>query len=298
MAITCSSLLCAHLFVCGTTVGVSERRLVVEAGYFSEWGDTISQAGLLRRLLRRFPATRYRARALKELYQIADYWLDPVREEMRAARKAREEDRPFKPSTPRERRGRFDPAWPDFDSETEGVLLLQEVLRLDPDGPLTERALFLIGAVAFFREDYPRADTTFSRLVKVRPHGAYFFQALEIAIVSKSLSYDENRPNRRKLVETLLFIRNALRDYPELAQRKERYLSHQLLSTVFRLAEYDFKLVERIDKLGLRWASWWGYEVVRRAYWHTPYAQLATERQQKLYPRRLQHRKGGTRAGR
>ena len=58
----------------------------------------------------------------------------------------------------------------------------------DPRSELSERALFLIGSVKFFRQDYLEADHYFYELQEKHPHGKFTTQALTLSIACKHIS--------------------------------------------------------------------------------------------------------------
>src|SRR5262249_15169749 len=118
------------------------------------------------KLLTDFPTGANREQAMQHIFEIANYWLDDTREAMREERERKD--------------GKRWVVWPHFvqlerskpflDEEGRALDALEQVRYNDMVGPLADKALFLVGSVHFFNEDYKEADHYFSQLVEMHPN--------------------------------------------------------------------------------------------------------------------------------
>jgi outer membrane protein assembly factor BamD (BamD/ComL family) len=167
---------------------------------------------------------------------------------------------------------------PLLDEEGRAMQALQQVHLNDITGPLADKALFLAGGVKFYREDYKEADHYFSQLVEHHPNSPLAAQAIELDIISKSLSTGGAEYDGRKVAEARLLVDTALRNYPELAREKAGFLERQLGSISYQQAQKDFSYAEFYRRTGHPGSAYFYYEIVRRRYPGSKYAEMATER--------------------
>src|SRR5919109_643019 len=135
-------------------------------------------------LLNKFAHSPYREQAVQHMYEIANYWLDDTREEMREEKERKEGKRWF--VWPRF--VSFDRTKPLLDREGRAVEKLEQVRLYDIKGPLADRALFLCGAVKLYNEDYREADHYFSQVHTSHPDSPLAPKAVELAIYCKHMS--------------------------------------------------------------------------------------------------------------
>jgi len=230
------------------------------------------------RLLNDFATGSYREQAMYHVYEIANYWLDDTREEMRQEREKRE--------------GKRWVVWPHFvqvdrskpflDEEGRALDALEKVRYNDMVGPLADKALFLIGSVHFFNENYKEADHYFSQLVEMHPSSQYAAQAIELGIISKHLSTGGADYDGRKVAEARILVHKALNNYKELAEQKNEFLTRQLVGITYQQAEKDFRIAEFYRRDGHLASAYFYYEIVRRRYPGTKFADQATDRMHEL----------------
>jgi TolA-binding protein len=227
------------------------------------------------RMLNDFGAGTYRNQALQRMFDIANYWLEDTRQEMRQTREVREGKRWI--------------VWPHFvhweetkpllDEEGRAVELLEKVRYHDITGPLADRALFLMGSVKYFNEDFREADFCFSQLVEMHPKSPYAADATELAITSKHRCTGGADYDGRKVAEARALVHKAQLSYPQLDQER---LRRQLANITFQQAEKDYKTAEFYRRTGKPCPAFFMYEVVRRRYPGTKFADLATEHMHQL----------------
>jgi hypothetical protein len=83
----------------------------------------------------------------------------------------------------------------------------------------------------------------------------------------------------RKVAEARLLIDSALRNYPELAQKKKDFLEKQLYSVAAQQAAKDYETGEFYRRTGHPGSAWFYYDLVRLRYPNVePYCRMATER--------------------
>jgi outer membrane protein assembly factor BamD (BamD/ComL family) len=242
-------------------------------GYYPKAADTYNK------LLQDFPTTGYRQEALQHMFDIANYWLEGTRKQMRQAREVREGKRWLV----EQNFVHWDKSKPFLDIEGRAIEKLEQVRFNDITGPLADRALFLMGGVKFFNEDYVESDHYFSQLVEMHPNSPFAQQAVELAIISKHMSTGGSDYDGRKVAEARKLVHTALMNYPELAKQKDEFLQRQLVGITMQQAEKDYKIAEFYRRTGHPCSAYFYYEIVRRRYPGVqPYFDLATQRMHEL----------------
>jgi outer membrane protein assembly factor BamD (BamD/ComL family) len=230
------------------------------------------------KMLNDFPSGAYRDQAVRRMFDIANFWLEDTRLEMAEYREKREGKRTFvMPAVFHTEKKK-----PLLDEEGRAMQALQQVHLNDITGPLADKSLFLAGGVKFYREDYKEADHYFSQLVEHHPNSPLAAQAVELAIISKHMSTGGPEYDGRKVAEARILVDSALRNYPELARDKAGFLERQLGSISYQQAQKDYKIAEFYRRTGHPGSAYFYYEIVRRRYPGTKFADLATDRMAKL----------------
>ncbi len=225
-----------------------------------------------------FPSGAFRDQAVRRMFDIANFWLDDTRAEMAEYREKREGKRymvvPAVFHTEKKK--------PFLDEEGRAVQALDNVHLNDVTGPLADKALFLAGGVKFYREDYREADHYFSMLVEQHKDSPLAPQAIELAIISKHMSTGGPDYDGRKVAEARLLVDSALRNYPELARDKSGFLERQLGSITYQQAQKDYLTAEFYRRTGHPGSAYFYYEIVRRRYPGTKFADLSTDRMNQI----------------
>ena len=232
------------------------------------------------RLLNDFGAGQYREQACQRLFDIANFWLEDTREQMRLAKEVEEGKRWIVvPAV-----FHLEKAKPFFDREGRALEVLEAVRYNDISGPLADKALFLLGSVNFFNENYREADHNFTQLVEQHPNSPFAAQATELAIIAKHMSTGGSDYDGRKVAEARALVHKAQMNYPQLTRDpdKREFLERQLVGITMQQAEKDYKTAEFYRRTGKPCPAYFMYEVVRRRYPGTKYADLATERMHEL----------------
>jgi outer membrane protein assembly factor BamD (BamD/ComL family) len=225
-----------------------------------------------------FPSGAFRDQAIRRMFDIANYWLDDTRAEMIEYREKKEGKRSYViPAVFHTEKKK-----PFLDEEGRAVQALDQVHLNDVTGPLADKALFLAGGVKFYREDYREADHYFSMLVEQHKDSPLAPQAVELAIISKHMSTGGPEYDGRKVAEARLLVDSALRNYPELARDKSGFLERQLGSITYQQAQKDYITAEFYRRTGHPGSAYFYYEIVRRRYPGSKFADLATERMNEI----------------
>jgi outer membrane protein assembly factor BamD (BamD/ComL family) len=229
-------------------------------------------------MLTDFPSGAFREPAVQHMFEIANYWLDDTRKEMEEYKEQRE--------------GKRWVVWPEFahftktkpflDEEGRALEKLEQVRYNDMTGPMADKALFLAASVKFFRKEYKEADFLYSQLVEMHPNSPFIEQAIELAIISKTLSTGGAAYDGRKVAEARRLVDTALRNYPEFAHKKGEFLNRQLFSITMQQAEKDYEVAEFYRRTGHPCSAYFCYEIVRRRYPGTKYFDLATRGMEEL----------------
>jgi outer membrane protein assembly factor BamD (BamD/ComL family) len=231
------------------------------------------------KLLIDFPSGFHREQAVERMFEIANYWLDDTRAEMKLDREKKEGQREFVWPGPVVH---WEKTKPLLDEEGRALEKLDQVMLSDLNGRRADEALFLAGSVKFYREDYREADRYFSQLVEMHPNSRFASQAIELAIISKHMSTGGSDYDGRKVAEARKLVDAALRNYPDLAAQKNAFLERQLAGINFQQAEKDFKIAEFYRHTGHPGPAYFYYEIVRRRYPGTPFYDKATARMHEL----------------
>lgn len=178
----------------------------------------------------------------------------------------------------------FDREKPLFDIEGRAIEALEEVRLNDISGPLGEKALFYIATVKFFREEYKDADYYYSQIYENYPNGKLAAKAVKYSILCKQLITGGSAYDGRSLVEARKLIERA-GAYPELRNSDSKFLERQLVSIAHQQADKDFLIAEFYKRTGHPGSAYFYYELVRRRYPGTTYAEKASKRMDELRSR-------------
>lgn len=260
------------------TLQVTEEALYHEAECQRLQGNYRDAAATYNKLLGAYASGKNGENARQRLFDIANYWLDDTRAQMDAYREKREGKRSFVwPAS----FVHFDRTKPFLDQQGHALRMLEQVYLTNPTGPLAEKALFYIGSVKFFNEDYEDADHYFHQVVTLHPHGKLTPKALELCVFSKLMSTGGSEYDGRKVHEARELIDRALKTYPELKSR-EKYFTDQLAAIHQHQADKDFRIAEFYRRTGHPGSAYFYYELVRRRYPNTKYAERATKNMDEL----------------
>jgi outer membrane protein assembly factor BamD (BamD/ComL family) len=232
-------------------------------------------------LLGKFPNNPYREQAVQHMYTIANYWLEDTRARMLQEQEVRDGKRWFvwnQVCHP------LDSTKPFFDEEGRAVDLLEKVQLNDLQSPLADQSLFLCGSVRYYDEDFAEADYYFSQIHERNPNSPLAAKAVELAIVSKNLSTGGSDYDGRKAAEARILVNAALNSYPEIAgdPEKQQALINQLKNITYQQAEKDYKMAEFWARTGHPGSAYFYFELVRRRYPGTKFAEMATLRRDQL----------------
>ena len=250
--------------------------------YYPKAADTY------RRMLNDFGSGAHREQACQRLFDIANYWLEDTRTEMEQTREKQAGKRWFVPP----HFTHIDKTKPFLDEEGRAIEALETVRYCDINGPLADKALFMIGTVKFFNEDYREADYQFTQLVERHKDSPLRARAAEMAAISKNLCTGGSDYDTRKCAEARDMVPIALASYqameqkePKLAHEKEEFLRRQLAGITMQQAEKDYKMADFYRRTGRPESAFFLYEVVRRRYAGTKYAEMATEQMHNIRDR-------------
>src|SRR2546421_219929 len=230
-------------------------------------------------LLNTFPSAEHGEDARKKLFDIANYWLDETRDQMEQAREVREGKRWFTtPITP----VHWEDSKPLLDIEGHALRLLEAVHMTSPRGPLGDKALFYMGSVKFYRESYRDADHYFYQLVQFYPNSPHAPKALELSIICKQICTGGPDYDGRKLQEARELITKARNGYAGLSHGSDQFLTKQMVQIHLMQAEKDYNTAKFYDRTGHPGPAYFCYEIVKRRYPGTTFADKAEQRMVEL----------------
>jgi outer membrane protein assembly factor BamD (BamD/ComL family) len=149
---------------------------------------------------------------------------------------------------------------------------------------LADKALFLSASVKFFNEDYKESDVMFTQLVEMYPNSPFAAQAVELAIISKTMGTGGAQYDGRKVAEARELVKTAMRNYPQLAQdeKKKEFLNRQLQGMTLQQAEKDYEMGRIYERTGHPQSAYFLYQIVRQRYPDTKFFEMATQRMNEL----------------
>jgi len=260
---------------------IAEEARYYEAECLRQQSRYPKAADTYNRMLNDFPSGAYREQAVQHMFEIATYWLEDTRKEMRGS-----DDKNGQKSWV---------VWPEslqfmhlektkplFDQEGRALEKLEQVRYNDMNGPLADKALFLSAGVKYYRGDFKEAERSYSQLIEMYPNSPFVSEAIKLALTSKQLATGGAAYDSRKLAEARRLVDTAYRNYPELVQKESAFLDRQLFSITMQQAEKDYGLAEFYKRTGHPCSAYFCYEVVRRRYPGTKYHDMATEQMQAL----------------
>jgi outer membrane protein assembly factor BamD (BamD/ComL family) len=233
-------------------------------------------ADLYSSLLQKFPNSSYREQCVQHMFDIANYWLDDTRQEMKEDKERREGKRSFVMP-------RFfstEKTKPFLDREGRAIEKLEQVRLHDINGPLADEALFMCGVIKMYNENYRDADHYFSQIHLRHPESKRAAQSLKLAIFCKHMSTGGSDYDGRKAAEARKLIQVALTSYPDLSRDPQMrdWLDGQRKSIDLQQAEQDFKKAEFYRRTGHPGSAYWYYQMVKQRYPDTKFAQMAEQR--------------------
>jgi outer membrane protein assembly factor BamD (BamD/ComL family) len=265
----------------GNNAVLAERARFMQAESRRMRGEYPQAVDTYHRQLMDFPTGAHRQEACARIFEIADYWLDDFRDEL-AARAAKGETGVL----------HWHPAWPNpYDKtkpfavqEDRALEALEHVHTHDINGPAADHALFWCGYVNFIRGNFDEADHFFSQLVELHKDSKLRPQAMAYAIQAKNNATGGAIYDGRKCAEALHLVHVAEGTVPELTQ--DPVMAEKLTRAKFAIraqqAEKDYETAKYYERTGHPGAAVFYYELVRRRYAGTRYADLATERKEGL----------------
>ena len=244
-----------------------------QRGQFPEAVDTYHK------LLMDFPTGAHRRESCSRMYAIADFWLNDFRDEL--DRRAQEDGvLRWRPSWPNP----FDRTKPFLDQEGRTLEALNNIWVQDMTGPNADKAIFWCGYVNFVRGNFQEADHFFSQMVELHKESPLRPQAIAYAIQAKNNSTGGADFDSRKCAEALQLVYMAEASVPELTQ--DPVMAAKLTRAKYAIrtqqAEKDFRTAEYYERTGHPGSAVFCYELVRRRYAGTKYADIAGEKKENL----------------
>ena len=240
---------------------------------------------------------RHTDEAVEQLFNIANYWLDDTRKEIEETKEKTDGKRWF--VAPHFLHP-MDKSKPFFDEEGRAIEALEHVCySAIRGGKYADKARYMIGTVKFFNEDFREADFQFTEIVERYKDSPYYAQTAEMAILSKNLSTGGSDYDGRKCAEARKMYPIAQTSYrameskdPKEAQEKEAQLAHIMAGVTMQQAEKDYKMAEFYRHRDRLESAYFMYEIVRRRYPATSYADMAMAQMQKIRDKVAKDNKG------
>lgn len=259
-------------------VNVAEEALFHEGECQYQSKNYRRAQGTFSKHLRNYRNGQHAQESIQRLFQIADYWLEDTRAEM----KARTEDGKSWFVLPATWHVNLAQDMPILDAEGHALVALEDVRLNDIGGKYGEQACFYIATVKFFREKYSDADFYFSELFTHYPNSELAPKAIKQSIICKQIMTGGSAYDSRSVEETRKLLDVAPAAYPSIAHKEGDWLERQLKSVNLQQADRDFNIAEFYRRTGHPGSAYFYYELVRRCYPGTPQAGKAVERMNEL----------------
>lgn len=266
---------------------IIQEALYYEAECLRLQGKLPDAADTYANLLRNHTVNPYKDLTTQHIYEIATYWLNDTWEEVKESQERREGKRWV--VVPRF--VSFDKRKPIIDRQGRAVERLKDVSIYEGrGGPYADKALYLIGYVAWFKEDYNDADLHFSELTKRYPESPYAPYAMELAIKAKLMSTGGEMYDGQKVASARKLVDEALR-MPNVTEERRKELVRLLECITLHQAEKDYQMAEFWRRTGHPGSAYFYYEIVRRRYPDTDPARRATQRMMEIYNKTKQEQR-------
>lgn len=263
----------------GNPAALAERARFMQAECRYQLGQYPEAADTYHKLLLDFPTGAYRRDCCARMFQICDYWLDDFRAELERRGDEKGVLR-WRPGLPHPR----DRTRPAVDQEGRTLETLVRVHTHDITGPTADKAIFWCGYVNFIRGNFTEADQFFSQLCELHKDSPLLPQAMAFAIQAKNNATGGASYDGRKCAEALHLVSVAEATVPELAN--DPAMAEKLTRAKFAIrsqqAEKDFLTAEYYERTGHPGSAVFYYELVRRRYAGTKYAEAATDKKERL----------------
>ncbi len=261
-----------------TTPALAEEAIFYEAECLRQQRCYPKAADTYNKLLNEFKSGAYREQCIERMFEIANFWLQDTRAQM----VAEDEKNAGKRWVVWPEILHFDREKPLMDEQGRAVEKLEQVRYNDMTGPYADKSLFLAGGVMFFKGNYKEADFYYHQIVEMHPNSPFAAQAVKLDIICKQLANGGAAYDGRNVAEARRLVDTALRSYPELANKEADFLNRQLLAITNQQAQKDFEAGEFYGRTGHPCSAYFCYEVVRRRYPGTRYAEMAGKRMEEL----------------
>lgn len=232
-----------------------------------------------KKLVRNYPNSQHARQTNQRLLVIADLWLEDTRKEIDAVMEKREGKRWLVMPTSY---FHFTKELPWYDHEGHALAILEDVWLSDMGGPLGEKALFKIATVKFYREDYKDADFYYAKVYEQYPNGTLAAKAIKQSIICKQIVNGGTEYDGRVVEESRKLIDVATRAYPQIVGNDQDWIQRQLAGVSIQQADRDFRIAEFYRRTGHPGSAFFYYELVRRRYPNTEYAEKAVARMSEI----------------
>ena len=255
-----------------------EKVMPMDAEAYRMSGELPRAMRTYNRLLQDFPTGSYRTDSCGRMYQIANYWLSDLRDEIKQEQeKERGERSMVIPAMVHFEKGK-----PFLDSEGNALEYLEALHYADPTGPYADKSLWLLGYVNFYRGNFDDADLYLSQLNQHYPNSELRPASVKLAIMAKNSATGGPDYDGAKTVEAIKLIHAARTAVPELANDEGNFLDRQLVLITHQQAMKDFNVADFYQRTGHPGSAYFYYEIVRRRYPGTRLAELSKARMTEL----------------
>jgi outer membrane protein assembly factor BamD (BamD/ComL family) len=264
-----------------------QKALYYEAESLRLQGNLPKAADTYANLLKNHTINPYKDLATQHIYEIATYWLNDTWDEVRESQEQREGKRWI--VWPRFIS--FDKRKPFIDRQGRATERLNDVSIYEGRGGVyADKALYLCGYVAWFKEDYTEADSKFTTLTKTYPDSPYAPYAIELAIKAKLMSTGGELYDGRRVADARKLVDEALR-MPNMTEEKKQDLMKLLACITAQQAEKDYQMAEFWRRTGHPGSAYFYYAIVTRRYPGTNAAERAAKRMVEIYNKMAQEQR-------
>jgi outer membrane assembly lipoprotein YfiO len=252
---------------------VHEKALFMKAESEYQQRNYVKARDSFEQLIKTYPGSPHLAQASQRVFDIANYWLEDARRDVRKGHAA---------SFPR-RFFQFEPdRKPLFDIDGHAIQSLEYERNHDPNGPLADDSLMMTAGYHYTMGDYREADLFYDQLIHNYPRSEFQPQAHLLSAESKLHSYKGSQYDGRKMEEARRTFQAALSQYPQELEPDRQRIYRELDEIRNEQAKSQFEIGEWYRRMGRPPAARIYYLWVQKNFSGTKWGDRALERLNQL----------------
>jgi TolA-binding protein len=171
-----------------------------------------------------------------------------------------------------------DPERPWFDTRGNALRLYDKIRIDDPTGKLSDDATLAAANAHFAKGKWDQADQLYGDLVAAYPESEHQFDAHFLGLKAKLNTYRGSDYEGSSLDEAEKLIKQMRRMFPRESAEEREFLDRSFAEIRYKKAERFWKTAAYYDNRTEYGGARFYYDIVRREYDDTPFAERAKQR--------------------